>query len=115
MLFGIFAAISQHERELISARTKAGLEQAKKNGVKLGRNTFGDSYIKANDARRDAAEKHRAPVVEILKDSRQNGESYKSIAAKLDRYNMRTATGKPYTDIMLRRMMNEHVKHVVEA
>ena len=110
MLFGIFAAISEHERELISTRTKAGLAEAKKNGVQLGRRTFGDSYIKANDARHDTAVKRKAPVLEILRDSRADGDSYKCIVSKLDRYNMRTASGSQYTESMLRRMLCEYNK-----
>ena len=33
---GIFASLAQHERELISERTKAGLKAAKAKGVRLG-------------------------------------------------------------------------------
>jgi len=34
----IFAALAQEERRLISERTKAALQQAKKRGVELGKN-----------------------------------------------------------------------------
>jgi DNA invertase Pin-like site-specific DNA recombinase len=39
MIFSIFGAISEWERSLIRERVKAGLENAKKNGTRLGRPT----------------------------------------------------------------------------
>lgn len=36
----IFAAMAQHERKLISQRTKSALEQAKKRGARLGNPCF---------------------------------------------------------------------------
>lgn len=39
MMFSIFGAISEFERSLIRERVKAGLENAKKNGTRLGRPT----------------------------------------------------------------------------
>ena len=37
MVFGIFSALGEYERELIRERVKAGLERAKAEGKKLGR------------------------------------------------------------------------------
>lgn len=37
LTIGIFAVLAQHERELISSRTKAALQMKKKQGVKLGK------------------------------------------------------------------------------
>jgi DNA invertase Pin-like site-specific DNA recombinase len=39
MMFSIFGAIGEFERSLIRERVKAGLENAKKNGTRLGRPT----------------------------------------------------------------------------
>jgi DNA invertase Pin-like site-specific DNA recombinase len=36
LTLGIFGSVAQWERELISSRTKRGLEELKKRGVKLG-------------------------------------------------------------------------------
>lgn len=37
LIFGIFAALAEFERELISERTKAGMAAAKRNGKHVGR------------------------------------------------------------------------------
>lgn len=37
MIFSIFAALAEFERELIAERTRAGLEAARERGVRLGR------------------------------------------------------------------------------
>ena len=113
MLFGIYAAISEHERELISSRTKAGLAQAKLNGVVLGRHTWGSAHIKPNDNRHKQADEHHKAALHIMLDARKEGESYKSIVAKLDRYNLRTQNGNQYTDVHLRKLMRKHLLKTV--
>ena len=47
----ILAAIAEHEREMISARTKAALEQVKARGTKLGNPRWRESIGKATAAR----------------------------------------------------------------
>src|SRR5574343_144629 len=42
MNIAIFGGIAQHERELISSRTKAALAELKKQGIKLGKNNLTD-------------------------------------------------------------------------
>ena len=37
MIFGIFSSLASFEREMIRERVMAGLDRARKNGVKLGR------------------------------------------------------------------------------
>ena len=39
MIFGIFSSLASFERDMIRERVKAGLDRARKNGVKLGRPT----------------------------------------------------------------------------
>lgn len=54
LAFSVFGALAEYERELIRERVKAGLDRAKKNGVKLGRpSTVTDST--------------RAAIVELYK------------------------------------------------
>lgn len=47
LAFSIFGALSEYERELIRERTRAGLERARRNGVKLGRPTNLNDSVKA--------------------------------------------------------------------
>lgn len=53
-MFNLFASFAEFERELISERTKAGLEHARKNGRKGGRKP---GLSKANQAKALAAMK----------------------------------------------------------
>ena len=46
MIFHVFGALAEFERELIRERTTAGLKSAKKRGVKLGRpRSLDDDHI----------------------------------------------------------------------
>jgi DNA invertase Pin-like site-specific DNA recombinase len=50
----IFAALAQEERRLISERTKAALAQAKKRGVKLGKNGANLALLRRSEAHQRA-------------------------------------------------------------
>lgn len=47
MVFGIFSSLASFEREMIRYRVKAGLDRARKNGVKLGRHTVVNDGVKS--------------------------------------------------------------------
>ncbi|BBA68606.1 recombinase family protein [Geobacter sulfurreducens] len=98
----IYGALAQRERELIAARTRAGLAEAKKRGVKLGTNNLrpelvqeasakGVQVIKQNAA--DFAAKVR-PVIEYM---RAQGKSLRHIAAELESLGVKTARGGAWT------------------
>lgn len=59
LAFSVFGALAEYERELIRERVKAGLERAKRNGMKLGRPT------NLNDTVRTAIIAQRANNVSI--------------------------------------------------
>src|SRR5215468_7947332 len=88
----ILAAMAEHEREQISARTKAALMAAKAAEVaKRGRAT-----LKAN-ARRFAA--NVRPIIEEIR--RSGITSHNAIAAKLNERNVRTARGGAWTHVQV--------------
>jgi DNA invertase Pin-like site-specific DNA recombinase len=90
----ILAAVAQHERELISERTKAALAAAKKRGKRLGNPNLpeaakrGVAALKAN-AREFAA--NVRPIIEEI--MRAGATSHNAIAVKLNERNVRTARG----------------------
>jgi DNA invertase Pin-like site-specific DNA recombinase len=88
LTIGLLAAMAQHERELISERTKAALAAKKARGFKLGspQNLTKEATVKAAKARRRRAledpANRRATELAIL--YRERGLSYASIAETLN-------------------------------
>jgi DNA invertase Pin-like site-specific DNA recombinase len=83
----ILAAVAEHEREQISARTKAALAQAKLRGTKLGNPFLPEARAKAAIANREVVPD--ATVAFIAK-MRGQGESLRAIAAQLNALGNRT-------------------------
>jgi DNA invertase Pin-like site-specific DNA recombinase len=98
----ILAAVAQHEREMISERTKAALQAAKKRGQRLGNPDItevskrGRAALKAN-ARRFAA--NVRPIIEEI--MRAGVTSHNAIAARLNERNVRTARGGVWTHVQV--------------
>jgi DNA invertase Pin-like site-specific DNA recombinase len=85
----VHAAMGEHERKLISQRTKAGLERAKARGVKLGRN--GKALAKQNAARAKAQAKELRPVIRRLR--KEGLTTTRAIAAALNEQGILSARG----------------------
>ena len=87
----ILAAVAEHEREMISQRTKAALAEAKKRGTRLG----SPDGVKAAAIARAARNIQPPPpdVVQIMRDMLKRGESLRGIARQLNRLNIRTPQG----------------------
>jgi len=98
----ILAAVAEHEREMISERTKAALAAAKKRGQRLGNPGItevakrGRAVLKAN-ARRFAA--NVRPIIDEI--MRAGATSHNAIAAKLNERNVKTARGGTWTHVQV--------------
>lgn len=96
----IMAAMAEHEREMISARTKAALQAAKTRGVKLGwsiptrRAEHRKATAKANHANRERAGRFAGNVLPIVREIEAAGvKTLKGIAKSLNARGIRTARG----------------------
>jgi DNA invertase Pin-like site-specific DNA recombinase len=112
LTLGIMASLAQHERELISKRTKAGLAEAKKRGTKLGTpgNLTDDARNKAHKAIRDKAINNQALrfAFHYIKPLRDAGTSYQVIADKLNAEGYRTTEGREFHASQVRRIFARH-------
>lgn len=108
LTLGIMATMAQHEREIISQRTKAGLQEAKRRGKVLGNpaNLSDDARAKAwatisNKARTDKGARH---AFHFIKPRRDQGVSYQQIADELNAEGYRTRTGKEFHPAQVQRI-----------
>lgn len=88
----ILAAVAEHEREMISQRTKAALAAAKVRGTRLGNPRPDMPRITAASAANAA--RFRARVAPLVVTLRGQGMSLRAIAADLNGRGIRTARGR---------------------
>lgn len=109
---GIFASMAQHERELISSRTKAALQALKQKGVKLGAPaaTWNDSQRVASvEARRAAAAANEANRTAwgVVRSIRKNVPSITlaALAQTLNENGLLTAKGGSWRGNQVKRLI----------
>lgn len=100
----ILAAVAEHEREMISQRTKAALAQAKRRGQVLGN-------PRLEEARRVAANVNRTnspalPVLALMRDMRAQGKTWRAIADTLNGSSVRTGRGQRWYGSTVRTTLN---------
>ncbi|EIM26671.1 recombinase family protein [Microvirga lotononidis] len=110
----ILAAVAEHEREMISKRTKDALAAAKARGKKLGGNrgkihlvarkgAEASALVRSTKARRRAAD-----IGPIVADLQANGTtSLRQIAAALNERHIKTSRGKSWTPTQVMRVMGQ--------
>lgn len=105
LTLSLMAALAQQERELISQRTKAALQELKKRGAKLGKpeNLTDAARLKArksiiSNARENVNIRHAFHYIQPL---REKGMSYQKIAEQLNKEGYRTRKGKLFFAIQV--------------
>jgi len=100
LTLGIMASMAQHEREIISQRTKAGLKEAKARGKILGNpsNLTDESRRRATlsittNAREDTNTRH---AFHFIKPRKEQGQTFQSIADQLNAEGYTTRRGKAF-------------------
>lgn len=89
----ILAAVAEHEREMISKRTKAALAVAKERGTRLGNPNPLPASQGAIKALKLQSKRFHATVQPLIRELRQQGLSLPTIARELNRRNVPTARG----------------------
>ena len=92
----IFAAVAEHEARLISARTKAALQQAKLRGVNLGNPKAAKCAHLGGRGRAKVADDYALSVMPHINRVRSTGVTAPAaIAAELSHWRIPTPGGKP--------------------
>ena len=90
----ILAAVAEHEREMISARTKAALAAAKAKGTVLGNPRLGEARERARATH--IASRPAPEIAGLIAEWHGQGKSYREIARRLNGLNVRPARGKAW-------------------
>lgn len=100
----IYAALAEQERDFISKRTKAALQEAKKRGQKLG--GLRDKTMKRNDVVKANANARAEKIAGIVVPLREAGKTLREIAAQLDRAGVSTARGGRWNASQVQRVLH---------
>ncbi len=98
----ILAAVAEHEREMISERTKAALQAAKARGQRLGNPKLSEVAALGTAAGKAAADQRAANVLPIIRELQASGTtSANAIATKLNERRVPTARGRCWTHVQV--------------
>ena len=90
----VLAVFADHERQMISQRTKDALAAAKRRGVRLGNPNLPTAAKLGAAANKEAAKQRAANVLPVIRDIQAGGvKSNAGIAAKLNERRVPTALG----------------------
>ena len=99
LVLHIFASVAQHEREMISQRTKAALAAAKARGTRIGNPNPGPALQLANSARTEKAKARNSKLHQIVNEVKTKAglSTLAEIARALNLRGIRTARGREWT------------------
>ena len=96
----ILAAVAQHEREIISARTSAALKAAKARGKRLGNPKLSDARRHAAVAKKEKADRSSANILPVIREIQASGvKSLRGVARALAARGIATARGGTWTPV----------------
>ncbi|ALI99155.1 recombinase family protein [Rufibacter tibetensis] len=100
LTIGIFAVLAQHERELISSRTKAALNAKKAQGHSLGTpaNLTEEARLKGLKTRQANAtnSKQNKQAIHLILSAKAEGKSFPQIVSKLNELGYLTSRGNRF-------------------
>ncbi|WP_089688847.1 recombinase family protein [Catalinimonas alkaloidigena] len=112
LTIGIFAALAQHERELIGQRTCAALMALKEKGVPLGspQNLTEEAILKGQQIRQENARQHLAnrQAAALIAMYRPQGLTFRQIAAQLNELGYRSRRGQCFGPATVYRLWQRH-------
>jgi DNA invertase Pin-like site-specific DNA recombinase len=98
----ILAAVAQHEREIISARTSAALKAVKARGKRLGNPKLSEARRHATAARKESAERYSRNILPVIREIQASGvKSLRAIARALTARGVPTARGGAWTAVQV--------------
>lgn len=102
----VMAAFAEHERDMISQRTKAALAAKKAQGVKLGNPRLFEASEKAAQSLRGKADKFAGNVLPVIRSIEASGVTgYQNIAEALNARGISTARGGAWYGGTVRNVM----------
>jgi len=99
----IYAALAEQEREFISTRTKAALQEAKARGMKLG--GMRDKTNRRNKASKALADARAKKLEGIVLPLQQKGATLREIATALNEANVATSRQRTWHPNSVRRLL----------
>jgi len=98
----ILAAVAQHEREIISARTSAALQAAKARGKRLGNPKLSEARRHAEAVKRESADRYSANILPVIREIQGSGvKSLRGVARALTARGIPTARGGAWTPVQV--------------
>lgn len=116
LLIHLLAAFAEHERDQISARTKAALTAAKARGVKLGNPHPADAAARGRAVLAAQAAPARARALPIIQRLRDKGASLRTIASELTAEGVPPLRGRAWHPETVRLIIasTRHVSHIAD-
>ena len=106
-LIHILLAVAEHERNLISSRTKAALQAAKRRGKELGNPRYEEAIPKAVAARKKLADDRNRELRRIIQETmdRTGLTTLTDIARALNLRGIKTNRGCEFTPTQIHRLL----------